>query len=302
MDHMINWAIRKQRLKTSLFTRFESLLTTRFNITCYYFKYLSKSKSIDYKYRIEFVFFECSECHMQMPRAQQPTKLGKNHCHPLTIPFSNGIVFQGDKLLMYRKVFLFLSPYRLKKYFVDSWCSKMNRLSILMFELTVFAFKKKVVEEYCFPLFQPTHLLPDASSNFWPLAIREVHTLMFDCYLKLIFSISYSATLWASQAYSHQLAEVPGATAATQTAQLPLNKKQLITSNYVTINLKGRNSNNETTTSLSGKKKKHGDFIISLESLDYLPFSLIDSSPNQDLILFNALHDAESTAGRSCTH
>lgn len=57
-------------LKTSFFTHSESLLTTRFNITHYYFKYLSEPKSTEYKYRTAFVL-GCSERHVQIPWAQQ---------------------------------------------------------------------------------------------------------------------------------------------------------------------------------------------------------------------------------------
>lgn len=63
--------------------------------------------------------------------------------HPLASPFSNGIEFQEQQTLYILKLFLFLSLDHLEKYFLDSWCCKISRLSILMFKQTIFAFKKK---------------------------------------------------------------------------------------------------------------------------------------------------------------
>lgn len=128
------------KAKKSFLTCFKSLLTTRFNITRNYFKSSSEPKSTE-KYRTEFVTLGCSE---QIPRAQQSTKPGRNHHHPLTVQFNSqmGLYFRHAKLFISRKIFLFLSQYHLQNYLIDSWRSKMSRLSTFMLKLITFAFKK----------------------------------------------------------------------------------------------------------------------------------------------------------------
>lgn len=144
-----------------------------------------------------------------------------------------GLYFRGNKLISYNKVFLLLSPYPLKKYFVDSSSSKMSRLSVLMFKLITFAFKKKntqksswktwfsIISTYSSPAWCLLQILTSGNrgslhSHIWQLPETNFLDLLFcNNELPSIFlAISYPA-------YSRQVPKFPGAIAATQTAQFP---------------------------------------------------------------------------------
>lgn len=146
-----------------------------------------------------------------------------------------GLYFRGNKLVSYNKVFLLLSPYHLKKYFVDSSSSKMSRLSILMFKFITFAFLKKkkttkkssrktwfsIISTYSSPAWCLLQILTSGNrgslhSHVWQLPETNFLDLLFcNNELPSIFlAISYPA-------YSRQVPRFPGAIAATQTAQFP---------------------------------------------------------------------------------